>query len=176
MNTLKILVQDKLIMVDGVAMHFNLDDLIDADIWAVSFDNDKGEVEYIDPERENETINHVGPYQEIIDRHASAYQAMQAQQAEIEASNQAEAAALQLKLDGFDYKGTAVSFTEPDRRTVAEANAAFDKQTPAGDFYLADGVLLRMKFQNGNEIRVDRIEFDNEFFPQFFARASADFL
>ncbi len=176
MNKLKILVPDNLVMVDGITLQMDLTDLIASDIWAVSFEDGKGEIEFTDPDSANQTINHLADYQTIVDAHATILAQENELASEAAQLAAAQAADLKVKMDGFDYKGQMISFSQPDRRAVAEANQAFEKKDPSGSYYVPDTTALTIKFENGSTLALTRSEFDTEFFPQFFQRASADFM
>lgn len=176
MNSFKILVADDLVMVDGIAVNIDMTDLADRGIWAVSFEGGSGEIEYADESKANLNINHLADYQHIVDQHALL---LAEQTAEQEAAEQALAdqmQAIKIKTDGFDYKGAMVSYTTDDRRAVAEAGQVFDKKKPNGDYYVPDGLPLKIKFVNGTNVQLTREQFENEFLPAFFPRASAEFM
>lgn len=176
MNSLKILTSDNLVIVDGVPLTIAVGDLIDSAIWAISFENGVGEVEYSQLDRPNEIINHIGDYQEIIDLHGTELAKINESQAEIAQQNASEAAALQVKITGFEFRGVQISYTREDRALVLEANQALDKKKPDGQYYLSDDQALTLKFSNGTNLPLNREEFETEFFPVFFGVAASEFM
>lgn len=178
MNNFKILVIDDLVMVDGIAVNIDMTDLADQGIWAVSFESasGRGEIEYADESKANLNINHLADYQHIVDQHALLLAQQTAEQEAAEQALAEQMQAIKIKTDGFDYKGVMVSYTIDDRRAVAEAGQVFDKKKPNGDYYVPDGLPLKIKFVNGTNVQLTRAQFENEFLPAFFPRASAEFM
>lgn len=176
MTKVKIIAIDNVVMVDDVTLKIDTTELIDKGVWSVSFDGTTGEIEYTDDTKENQRINHVADYQRYIDLHGQELAKQTEEQAEIEQQMAAEMAPEKAKLDGFDYKGKLVSYTEKDRQRVAEASQTFEKKKPSGEPYVEDGQALKVTFANETVLWITREEFENEFFQAFFAHASPEFM
>jgi hypothetical protein len=176
MNTLKILSSDNLVIVDDEALQFDIAGLLDDDIWAVSFNGTVGEIEYTDPERANEPLNHLGDYQDIINLHVTQLAAAIAAETELQNTLDQAKAEMAVKMTGFKFRGVDISYTREDRAAVGEASNALEKKTPMGQFYVPDSMPIKISFSNGTRLPLTRAEFDNEFFPAFFAQAVAEFM
>ena len=69
MQTLTIVVDDKLIIVDGVALNFEFE--IDQTIWAVQWQGQSGHIEYRDINTVNEEIDSIAQFQYLVDAHSA---------------------------------------------------------------------------------------------------------
>lgn len=85
MQTLTIIVDDKLIVVDGVALNFEFE--IDQEVWAVQWQGQSGHIEYRDLNTVNEEIDSIAQFQYLVDAHNAekARLEAEAEQARLEA-------------------------------------------------------------------------------------------
>ena len=174
MTTLKIINTDNVVIVDGNILTLNVSAMLPANVWAVSYDGAAGEVEYSDA-TPNAAISDINDYAAILQLHADeliiATAAQQPTAAEIAA--QADWAT---KMAGFTYNGTMVSFTAPDCVAVTQASIWFDKKDSNATDYVATADTLTLSFANGATVALNRLEFETQFLPAFFAQISPEFI